>query len=266
MAPQLRCVTFEIANTLVRLASPTHALYRKPIVDALRHYRLPVPSDAVMRSAYRAASDHMSAEWPHYGGPGGIDERTWWKELVIHLLEHAGCEEALRGGTFHLVFQRAYSSFGSHCAWLAPDGAREALAHVKKRGLVVGTVCNTYHRYVDNNLPGLDLHHDLDFAVVSNEVGDAKPAPHMFEVARKRATDASWLLFDGAKDAGEVSAPAMLHVGTSLANDYLAAKQVGMRALLLDASGQVVHDQLAGSDVIRSLRELPAKLDEMVDR
>ena len=291
----IRCVTFEIANTLVRLASPQHALYRKPVCDALRHFRLAVPPDDVMKNAFRVAFKRVSTELPHYGGPSEIDERVWWKELMLQMLEEAGCHEALSGGNFHLVFQRAYSSFGSRDSWSeAPDGAREAMKHAKAHGLVVGAVCNTYHRYVDNKLPMLGLHADLDFAVVSNEASlhdelanarraaicnDATRAGEsalwqlqvVWELAARRATDAHRLLHGGESP---IAPEHMLHVGTSLPG-FLAAKACGARALLIDARPDprkfglhsshdgAVNEKLSPEETLSSLRELPAKVDEL---
>lgn len=259
----IRCVTFEIANTLVRLASPQHALYRKPVCDALRHYRLPVPADDVMKKAFRTSFAIVSNELPHYGGPEGVDERIWWKDLVSQMLAEAGCEEALAADTFELVFQRAYSSFGARDSWAeAPEGAREAMAHCRANGLVVGAVCNTYHRYVDNKLPLLGLHHDLDFAVVSNDACAAKSDKVMWEEAARRANVAHRLLHGG--DDGPILPEHVLHIGSSLNDDYLAAKAAGARALLLAPKQAAQHEALSQDEVLRSLTDLPPLVDALL--
>ena len=96
------------------------------------------------------------------------------------------------------MFQRIYSAFGSADVWSpCPEGVA-AMRHAKESGLVVGAVCNAYHRYVDNNLPLLGLHRDLDFAVVSHEINSAKPDAPIFEVAARRASAAARLLHDAA--------------------------------------------------------------------
>jgi FMN phosphatase YigB (HAD superfamily) len=110
----------------------------------------------------------------------------------------AGCEEALQEEVFPLVFQRIYSAFGSADVWSpCPEGVA-AMRYAKESGLVVGAVCNAYHRYVDNNLPLLGLHRDLDFAVLSHELNSAKPDAAIFEAAARRASAAGRLLHDAA--------------------------------------------------------------------
>ena len=147
----LRCVTFEVANTLVKLESPSYKVYRKPVVEALQHYRLPCPPDDVLRDAFARAAAQTSAALPHYGS-GILEEREWWAVLIRSLLVEAGCTHATEDGEVcNLVFQRAYSSFGALDAWAsAPAGAHAAMRHAKSSGCLVGAVCNTYFRYVDD--------------------------------------------------------------------------------------------------------------------
>ena len=121
---------------------------------------------------------------------------------------------------------------------------------------------NVYPRYVDQNLPLLGLHHNLDFATISSEVGEQKPSRVMFDEAVKRASHVSRLLH--GSELPDVAPEQMLHVGDDLQKDYLAAKALGMRALLFDPKGTADSDDLLPSEVIRSLDEVPAKIDELL--
>ena len=109
----------------------------------------------------------------------------------------------------------------------------------------------------------LDLHHHLDFAVTSYEACDAKPSPGIFHAAAARATNAA-RLFGTCDAAGTISPAQMLHVGASLTQDFLAAKACGMRALLLDVEGSVVHESLQEAERLHTLEALPAKIDEIL--
>ena len=53
----------------------------------------------------------------------------------------------------------------------------------------------------------------------------------------------------------------VLHIGDDIDNDYRAATACGFRALLLDPKGEAALPQGA---VVRSLDEIPAKIDEMM--
>ena len=89
-------------------------------------------------------------------------------------------------------------------------------------------------RYVDENLPLLGLHNDLDFATTSYEVGVKKPDETVFHAERRRATHARRLLFG---EYERITTPGeLLHNGDDPKNDYLAATKRGMNALLFDPS------------------------------
>lgn len=256
MAP-LRCITFEITGTLVCMSLPLGQVYN----DALRHYKLPCPSDDAMKAAFKRAYKSTGAALPNYGAAEGMPERSWWDCMIKSTLTEAGCSEALEPETFPLVFQRLYSSFGSAAVWQArPDGVL-AMRHAKERGLVVGALSNVYPRYVDQNLPLLGLHHDLDFAATSYELGVKKPDPALFDAARRRASHAARLLY--GPEQPELQFDEMLHVGDDVVNDYEAATALGMRALLYDPKGAASPADVPASAVVRSLSEVPGKLDAL---
>lgn len=258
---RVRCVTFDIAGTLARLASPQSKVYNKPLNDALRHYNLAVPPADVMKAAFRAANARTNKDLPNFGAAAGLSEREWWQQLVRATLVEAGFN--LHPITFDLVFQRAYSSFGTAGTWAENSDALLAMSHAKTMGLVVGAVCNSYHRYVDNNLPALGLSEHLDFAVLSHQEDVAKPSGAIFDVAAHRAAHV-WRLLHGGRE--QPLAPSeVVHVGSSLREDYLGAKRWGAAAaLLFDPNGRhAAHEELCESDVMHSLAELPARLEAL---
>ena len=261
LSAALRCLTLEVTGTLICMSVPLGKVYG----DALRHYNLPgVPDDDAMKDAFKRAYGTTLKEYPNYGAAAGLSERTWWGKMIRATLGEAGCDAALEDETFPLVFQRIYSSFGSSDVWAAcPDGIK-AMRHAKEKGLVVGACSNVYHRYVDSNMPLLGLHNDLDFATTSFECGIKKPDPAIFLHAAKQATVAHRLIYGGGEGTTEILPSQMLHVGDDLNNDFLAAKAVGMRALLLDPDDEVRHPRLRPEEKIRSLAEIPGKIDEIM--
>ena len=116
---------------------------------------------------------------------------------------------------------------------------------------------------VDNNLPALGLSEHLDFAVLSHEEGVAKPGAALFDCAAHRASHVWRLLHGGGEQ--RLSPSEVVHVGSSLSEDYIGAKRWGAaRALLVDPNGRAEHAELCKSDVLHSLAELPARLDDLV--
>ena len=178
LSSPVRAVTFEITSTLVCMAVPLGKVYG----DAVRHYNLPCPADDAMKVAFKAAYVNTGSEIPNFGA-GLMSERQWWQQMISSTLVEAGCTEALMDETFPLVFQRIYSSFASPDVWApCPEGVL-AMRHAKARGLIVGAVSNVYPRYVDQNLPLLGLHRDLDFAATSYDVGRSVNAACFSRVA-----------------------------------------------------------------------------------
>ncbi|EOD27480.1 hypothetical protein EMIHUDRAFT_235679 [Emiliania huxleyi CCMP1516] len=243
---------------------------------ALRCLTFEITSTLVCRVQVRLWQDN--AELPNFGAASLANEREWWRAMIRSTLDQAGCTEALDDETFPLVFQRIYSSFASPDVWApCPEGA-SAMRHAKERGLVVSTehsglvvgVCsNVYPRYVDQNLPLLGLHRDLDFAATSYEAGALKPSRDVFDAAARKASHVNRLLHGRTQpDVAPGQAHTVLHVGDDLEKDYLAARAVGMHALLFDPDGKAADPAaergVPASDVIRSLAEVPSRIDELL--
>lgn len=113
-----------------------------------------------------------------------------------------------------------------------------ALRELRERGLRLVVVSNW-----DCSLPEwLDrcgIGELVDGSVSSAVVGEAKPAPAVFEA--------------GLRLAG-CDAPEALFVGDSVENDVLGARAAGLRALLVQRAG----DPPPGVETVRSLGELSA--------
>src|SRR6266852_6092685 len=139
------------------------------------------------------------------------------------------------------------------------EGAREALCDVRARGLRVGLISNT-GRTPGSALRGvlarLDLSRSIDAMVFSNEHGECKPRPSIFERLRE-ALDA---------DYDEI-----IFVGDNLYADVHGAQQCGMRAIhfrpprLGTAVAPPIEHGIAivPDAAIDDLRELPDALDRI---
>jgi putative hydrolase of the HAD superfamily len=99
------------------------------------------------------------------------------------------------------------------------DGAREALRDVRERGLRVGLISNTGRTpgsALREVLARLDLSRSIDAMVFSNEHGECKPRPSIFERLRE------------SLDTGYDE---IVFVGDNLYVDVHGAQQCGMRAI-----------------------------------
>jgi len=118
------------------------------------------------------------------------------------------------------------------------EDAPVALEDLRALGLRLVVVSN-WDASLPDTLESVGLLKLVDDVVFSASVGVAKPDPRVFETALERSGLAP----------GEV-----LHVGDSPKNDIQGARAAGIRAILLDRSGESAPDRIA------SLAELPALL------
>lgn len=134
---------------------------------------------------------------------------------------------------------------------LFPD-VEACLAAVRSRGLSIGLITNNESAHQRRKIAATGLEPLIDEAIISGEVGVAKPDPAIFDVACQRL---------------QVDAAEAVHVGDRLFDDVHGALQAGLAAVWL-ARPAVVSDEEAqagasefGVPVIRSLDQLPELLD-----
>lgn len=137
--------------------------------------------------------------------------------------------------------QEIYDEWALCRHFLLYADVKPALRQLHATGLRLGLISNT-HRCLTTFQEHFDLDALIAGAVSSAEHGYMKPHPSIFEAA--------------LRGLGVDAAEAMM-VGDSLSHDVAGARELGMRAVLLDRSGQG-RTEADGVAVIRSLAELPA--------
>lgn len=118
------------------------------------------------------------------------------------------------------------------------DDVLPALRELRDRGLRLVVVSN-WDCSLPEWLDGAGIGELVDGSVSSAVVGEAKPAPAVFEAGLRLA----------GCDAGEA-----LFVGDSLESDVLGARAAGLRGVLVQRAG----DPPLGVEAVSSLRELSA--------
>ena len=115
--------------------------------------------------------------------------------------------------------EHAYASAALDVLPEAVDGAKETLVALKNRGLGVGLISNTGRTpgsVLREILGALDLASSIDVMVFSNEHGECKPRPSIFEELRRGL---------------DVRYEEMMFVGDNLYADVHGAQRCGMRAV-----------------------------------
>ena len=132
------------------------------------------------------------------------------------------------------------------------SGAREVVSEVKQRGLRTGLISNTGRTpgyALREILAALRIASSIDVMVFSNEHGECKPKPSIFEALRKGL---------------DVPYEHIVFVGDNLYVDVLGAQRLGMRAVHFvpakrgtAVAPHVEHEPIEPDGVITALRELP---------
>lgn len=162
--------------------------------------------------------------------------RRFWLDFYSRLVGELG----YRGGDgLPWELYRVFSDPERYDAY--PD-AREAVSGLRERGFRLGLISN-FEPWLEGLLARLGLADYFSVLVISGKEGIEKPHPRLFGIALERV---------GAHP-GEC-----LHVGDSPNSDYRGAREVGMRAVLLDRWGR--HPFFPG-ERISDLRELLTLLD-----
>jgi HAD superfamily hydrolase (TIGR01662 family) len=145
-------------------------------------------------------------------------------------LDEAACES---------LVSRIDATHAERHIWCGPDpDAPRVVDELKRAGLLVAVVSNTEDGRLQDSLESAGLAGRFDLLIDSQLVGCRKPDAAIFRLALERL----------GVGAGEAA-----FVGDSYESDALAARAVGMRAILLDPLG--LHPESVCTR-IRSLGEL----------
>ncbi|EED34998.1 HAD-superfamily hydrolase, subfamily IA, variant 3:HAD-superfamily hydrolase, subfamily IA, variant 1 [Luminiphilus syltensis NOR5-1B] len=158
------------------------------------------------------------------------------QEYLRRLLVHVGVseEEALRGAA------GAFAAFITQRHRVALFGESRAMLQKITTQFTIGALTNGNADVYQTPLADF-----FDFAIKAEDVGGAKPLPHLFEAALRHTN---------------VQPSALVHVGDSHDHDIDGAKNAGVRAIWYNSSGDV-SDRADAS--IQCLSELPDVLARM---
>lgn len=211
------------------------------------------PTEAELKPAFKQAYKESLLASPSFGGQEGLSSRQWWVRTVKRALELCDPPRLYSDTEFSRFFRRVYQHYGSPRGYerLADADALLSWLQAEAPDVVLGITSNTPARTMETVLPLIGLHDHFDFFVCSQDVGEEKPAPRIFDEAFEQAK--FWIQERGGPDAhAPLQKCEVLHIGDSLESDYCGAKAYGFQALVLDRSGNAkvtqYQDWLEGPD------------------
>ena len=231
MSLTTRAVFFDVDSTLIFPKSTFDASGYRSFGD--RHGLRLVPDSERFEAALGAAASELAL---------AIDEDPVYRpELFVHYARRVLEAMGGQGPGLDACAREIYDEWAEcrHFS-LYPD-VKSVLQDFHKQGLRLGLISNT-HRCLELFQRHFGLEILITSAVSSYAHGFMKPHPSIFETALR---------------AVGVEADEALMVGDSIKHDVFGARQVGMRAVLLDRT-DLVDERPEAVPVISSLRELPA--------
>jgi putative hydrolase of the HAD superfamily len=165
-------------------------------------------------------------------------EREWWRRLVARVFAE---EPPLRD--FDGFFEEVFAAFAGASCWRLMEGTEWVLAELRRRGYRLGVISNFDTRLLPL-LDALGLRGYFETVHLSTLSGAAKPSSRIFATALA---------------AFDLAAAQACHVGDHPREDLQGALDAGMRAILLDPTGQFSHNPATNQPRgvrVGSLREI----------
>jgi putative hydrolase of the HAD superfamily len=206
----IKAVFFDFYNTLASYYPPREDVY----IDASRGLGIDIEAKALFTSL--SAADIF---YRNENSRSPIDSKTseekinFYVEYITKIIGGAGAEISRDKALQILAKIREYK-----WEFKVYNDALPTLQILKNRGLILGLISNVAQD-MEPTYTKLGLQPYLNFKVTSAEVGYDKPRPEIFLAALEKA---------------KVKAGVALYVGDQYQIDVVGARDVGIKALLID--------------------------------
>ena len=219
----IRAVLFDLDGTLLDHFRPMPELCEEsyaPFADSLK----PIDSQTFWQTYWSKSADLWNLVMD-----GALPGETARLYAFVNTLRALHCDDAL--AETMLSTWSAVSLNGTRLS----EGAMQVLDRLRSAGIRTGIVTNGYTVVQRTKATHHDLEAHVDFMLVSEEVGSAKPSLPIFSTALSRAGAAS---------------NETVFVGDSLTGDVHGARQAGLYAVLIDRG-----DDVGRGDLLRDPRD-----------
>ncbi|MHC5034153.1 MAG: HAD-IA family hydrolase [Planctomycetota bacterium] len=233
MAVEADAVFFDAGQTLIYPDPPVGEMYAR----ALRRVGIeadPTRMEPLFVEAWRRTREQFPGSLEY--GRTEADAKDFWRRVVRASFEPFGWPE-----DFEETFLYLWEHFAEAAAWRVYDDVLPTFGALRQRGKGLGLISNWDVRLA-RLLGQLGLGAHLDWIVISCAVGVEKPDQAIFQLA-----------------VAECGLPPdrIVHVGDSLEEDAMGARQAGLHAVWLRREDGDSGAPPAGVVTVSSLTEIP---------
>lgn len=179
----LKAVAFDLWETLITDLPEIASKQQDARIEALLEVLVVAGLDTSRDEVERAHREVWHGCWERYWSR---DEDVSSRGQVLHFLEHLGIESRLSDDVIDAL-EDAYGGAAVKHPPIPVEGAIEVVDALRGMGLSIGLVSNTGRtpgRHLRRVLELLDFSERIDGMVFSNEIGQCKPRPAIFENLR----------------------------------------------------------------------------------
>lgn len=243
MAHRLAVVSFDAVSTLIKPGGGGVGRQYAAAADKL----IGRQHDAdVLQCSFLKEFKRQRNAFPNYGYEHNMSERQWWIDVVIATFANASPDSDRYVREYERVASHLYDNF----EWDVYPNAHRLLCHLKDSGMKLCIVSNSDER-LGTVLKDRELSTYFDLVLTSRGVGVEKPDARIFKRVLRHFAD---------KTGAPMTPGRVLHVGDDVVCDVKAAKDIGMKAILIDHRLSLAKTDWICNDLI----ELQQKIDELI--
>lgn len=240
-----RLITFDVTGTLLMTKLEEH------YVEIGSQHGLSVDPQKLARS-FKHNFRRLAVEHPIYGKHTGLGWENWWRMIVYNVFrdQHRDVPDI----TLDKVASSLIKCYSTSMCWHKYPGTIELLQSLRRQEKILGVISNFDER-LERILEDASIRDYFSFVLTSYNFGMEKPSVSIFNEA---------LRLTKLRHGLEVQPEQALHVGDTIDNDYVGAKNANWNAILIRHDDEPVDEEKVRKDhVVRSLPELEAYFNSL---
>lgn len=215
MIPAPKAVFFDAGETLLAPHPSHHEIFALVLAERGHEVDPETVQEvfADMAPTFTGVMDRMQVKFWSVSREASLE---FWGAIYGEALERLNVPDPDKA-----IFDSLYERFTRYDSYRLFPECVATLRAVRDAGMVVGLISN-FEEWLEGMLIEMEIAHLFDCMVISGKEGVEKPDPEIFRIALERTGIA----------AGDA-----LYVGDHIENDFVAARAVGMEAVLIDRKG-----------------------------